>query len=62
MWLGWLESPMTKARKGPDCASTGLAHDALAGVQHRTALARFARARIAGVLFAGRLPKITWGR
>ena len=47
---------MTKVRKGPDCASIGLAHDALAGVKHSPAFSRRARRRIAGVLPAGRLP------
>ena len=53
---------MTKARKGPDCASTGLAHDALAGVQHSSTLARFAARGSPGSCSPGRLSKITWGR
>jgi hypothetical protein len=41
---------MTKVRKGPNCASTGLAHDALAGVKHSPAFSRRAQRRIAGGL------------
>ena len=62
VWLGWSEPPMTKVRKGPNCASTGLAQDAVAGVKHSSTLARFAQARIAGILFADRLPRITYTR
>ena len=32
---------MTKVRNGPDCASIGLARDALAGVKHSPAFSRF---------------------
>src|SRR2546421_122689 len=49
---------MTKVRKGPKCASIGLAHDAFVGVKHSSTLARCAQARIAGVLFADRLSMI----
>ena len=31
---------MTKVRTGPDCASTGLAQDAFAGVKHSPAFSR----------------------
>jgi hypothetical protein len=54
-WFGWSEVPMTKVRNGPKCASTGLAHDAFAGVRHSPAFSRRAQRRIAGVLFAARL-------
>jgi hypothetical protein len=50
---------MTKVRIGPNCGSIGLAQDALVGVKHSSTLARFAQRRIAGVLFADRLSKIT---
>ena len=50
---------MTKVRKGPNCASIGLAHDALVGVKHRCTLCFFAQARTGGVLFAERLSMIT---
>ena len=50
---------MAKVRKGPKCASIGLAHDALTGVKHSSMLARLAQRRIAGVLFAARLSKMT---
>jgi hypothetical protein len=46
---------MTKVRKGPKCASIGLAHDAFVGVRHSSTFSRPAQRRIAGVLFAGRL-------
>jgi hypothetical protein len=58
-WLGWSESPMTKARTGPNCASIGLAQDAFVGVKHNSTLARAAQRRMAGVLFADRLSKMT---
>jgi hypothetical protein len=38
---------MTKVRTGPDCASTGLAQDAFAGVKHSAAFSRLAQRRIA---------------
>ncbi len=38
-------------RKGPNCASIGLAHDALVGVKHRCTLFFPAQVRIGGVLF-----------
>ena len=50
---------MTKVRNGPNCASIGLAHDALVGVKHSSMLARLAQERIAGVLFADRLSTVT---
>ncbi len=53
---------MTKVRTGPDCASIGLAHDAFTGVKHNPALARAAQRRMAGVLLAGRLSKMTNSR
>ena len=62
VWLGWSEAPMTKVRKGPNCASTGLAQDAFVGVRHSSTLARSAHARMAGVLFADRLSKMTNSR
>jgi hypothetical protein len=59
VWFGWSEPPMTKVRSGLNCASIGLAHDALVGVKHRFTLCFAARARMGGVLFAGSLSKIT---
>ena len=53
---------MTKVRKGPNWASIGLAHDALVGVKHSSTLAWPAQARIAGVLLAGRLSRMTKSR
>jgi hypothetical protein len=53
---------MTKVRTGPNCASIGLAQDAFTGVKHSSTLARPAQRRIAGVLFADRLSKITNSR
>jgi hypothetical protein len=53
---------MTKVRKGPDCASIGLAHDALVGVKHSSTFSRFARERMAGVLSAARLSMMTNSR
>lgn len=47
--------PMTKVRTGPNCASTGSAHDALVGVKHTSTFSRLAQRRIAGALFADRL-------
>jgi hypothetical protein len=46
---------MTKVRNGPNCASIGLAHDALVGVKHSSTFSRRAQERMAGVLFADRL-------
>jgi hypothetical protein len=57
--LGWLESPSTKLRRGPNCASIGLAQEALVGVKHSSTLLRLAQRRMAGVLLADRLSKIT---
>jgi hypothetical protein len=59
VWLGWSEPPMVKVRKGPNCASIGLAHEAFVEVKHSSTLARFAQARISGVLFADRLSAMT---
>jgi len=53
---------MTKVRIGPNCGSIGLAQEALVGVKHSSTLARSAQRRMAGVLFADRLSKITWSR
>jgi hypothetical protein len=53
---------MTKVRKGPNCASIGLAHDAFVGVKHSSTFSRLAQRRIAGVLFAARLSMITNSR
>jgi hypothetical protein len=50
---------MTKVRNGPNCASIGLAHDAFVGVKHSLTLCFAAQARIAGVLFADRLSRMT---
>jgi hypothetical protein len=50
---------MTKVRTGPNCASIGLAHEAFVGVKHNSTLARFAQRRMAGVLFADRLSRMT---
>jgi hypothetical protein len=40
----------------------GLAHDAFVGVKHSSTFSRLAQRRIAGVLFADRLSKITNNR
>ena len=53
---------MTKVRTGPDCASTGLAQDAFAGVKHSSTFSRLAQRRIAGVLSAARLSMMTNSR
>jgi hypothetical protein len=53
---------MTKVRNGPNCASIGLAQDAFAGVKHSSTFSRLAQRRMAGVLFAARLSKITNSR
>jgi len=45
---------MVKVRNGPNCASIGLAHDALVGVKHSRTLFLAAHARMGGVLFADR--------
>ena len=52
---------MTTVRTGPDCAPTGLARDAFAGVKHSPAFSRPAQRRIAGALFA-RLSMMTNSR
>jgi hypothetical protein len=54
-----LESPSTKLRSGPNCASIGLAQEALVGVKHSSTLLRLAQRRMAGVLLVDRLSKIT---
>jgi hypothetical protein len=54
-----LDAPSTKRRSGPNRGSIGFAHEAWVGVRHGSALLRFAHRRIAGVLFAGRLSKMT---
>ena len=53
---------MTKLRKGPNCASIGLAHDAFVGVKHSSTFSRCAQRRIAGVLLADGLSKMTNSR
>jgi hypothetical protein len=53
---------MTKVRIGPNCASIGLAHDAFVVVKHSSTFSRLAQPRIAGVLFAARLSKMTNSR
>jgi hypothetical protein len=57
-----VRAAMAKVRIGPNCGPTGLAQEALVGVKHNSTLARSAQARMAGVSFADRLPKITWSR
>lgn len=52
--------PITNERNGPNCASTGSAHEELVGVKHSSTFAAAAQVRIAGVLFAERLSMITW--
>jgi hypothetical protein len=52
---------MTKVRTGPNCG-LGLAQDALVGVKHNSTFSRCAQRRIAGVLFADRLSKMTNSR
>ena len=59
VWLGWLDAPSTKLRSGPNCGSIGLAQEALVGVRHSSTLLRLAYRRMAGVLLADRLSKIT---
>jgi hypothetical protein len=49
-------------RTGPDCASTGLAREAFAGVKHSPAFSPLAQRRIAGVVSAARLPMMTNSR
>ena len=50
---------IVKFRSGPNWVSIGLAQDALVGVEHSSTLCRAAQARMAGVLFADRLSKMT---
>ena len=38
VWFGWSEPPMVKVRNGPNCASIGLAQEALVGVKQSSAL------------------------
>jgi hypothetical protein len=54
-----MDTPMTKVRSGPNCGSIGFAHDAYVGVRHSSTLFLRAHARIAGVLLADRLSKMT---
>jgi hypothetical protein len=51
--------PITKVRSGPNWANIGLAQEALVGVKHSFTLWRAAQARMAGVLLADRLSRIT---
>ena len=53
---------MAKVRKEPKCASIGLAQDAFTGVKQSSTFSRLAQRRIAGVLFADRLSKMTNSR
>jgi len=50
---------MTKVRNGPNCASIGLAQEALVGVKHSLTLCFAAQVRMGGVLFADRLSRMT---
>ena len=50
---------MVKVRSGPNWVSIGLAQDALVGVGHSSTLCRATQWRMAGVLFADRLSKMT---
>jgi len=50
---------MVELRGGPNCASIGLAQEALVGVRQSSTLLRMHQARIAGVLFADRLSRVT---
>lgn len=59
VWFGWFEFAMVNMCNGPNCASIGLARDALIGVKHNSTLLRAAQARMAGVLLADRLSMIT---
>lgn len=59
VWLGWFDLPMTKVRSGPNWASMGLAQEALVGVKHNSTRCFDAQLRIAGVLLADRLSRIT---
>lgn len=54
-----VEFAIVNMRSGPNCASIGFAQDALVGVRHSSMLLRAAQARMAGVLFADRLSKMT---
>ena len=47
--------------QGPELR-LGLAHDAFVGVKHSSTFSRLAQRRIAGVLFADRLSKMTNSR
>jgi hypothetical protein len=57
--VGMVQPPSTKLRSGPNWASIGLAQEALVGVRHSSTLLRVAHRRMAGVLLADRLSKIT---
>ena len=46
-------------RNGPNCASTGLAHEAFTGVMHSRTLCLAAQVRMGGVLFADKLSRMT---
>jgi hypothetical protein len=59
VWFGWFEAPITKLRSGPNCASIGLAQEALVGVRHSSTWWLRAHLRMAGVLLADRLSKTT---
>src|SRR3954447_3325837 len=59
VWFGWFEFAIVNMRSGPNCASIGFAQDALVGVKHSSTLLRVAQARIAGVLLADRLSRMT---
>jgi hypothetical protein len=50
---------MVNRRSGPNWASIGFAQDALVGVRHSSTLFRAAHARMAGVLLAERLSRMT---
>jgi hypothetical protein len=59
---GVIRAAHDKVRTGPNCASIGLAQDALVGVKHSSTFSRLAQRRIAGVLLADRLSKMTNSR
>jgi hypothetical protein len=56
--VGWSELAIVNCRNGPNCASIGLAHEALVGVRHNSTLCRAAHDRIAGVVLADRLSQM----
>jgi hypothetical protein len=49
---------MVKVRRGPNCASIGLAHDALVGVRQSSTLCAATQDRIAGVVLTDRLSQM----